>query len=296
MHRTADTTRCHTRSGRTVTSAWMDLDVAGQAVLRPGTVLDGEAVVWVNGQLSFSAAQARGNSTARRSAALAAEYPANYAVWDCLQVDGVDLRRRPYTERRAALLEVLDGVPPPIQATPASDDADVALAWYEHLSAQGLEGVVAKRATSVYRAGRVWQKLRHAETVDADVVGYVGPATRPHRAAVRLPDGRRVLSRALTAPLSAALARFTAAAGPGQRAHTDDGERYITTEGLVVEVEARHHPARHRLDHPHPLTDDSGGRTESPCPALLLVPGCSPAEADARPPHELQVVQSLRYT
>ncbi|WP_055530019.1 ATP-dependent DNA ligase [Streptomyces alboniger] len=103
---------------------------------------------------------------------------------------------------------------------------------------QGLEGVVAKRATSVYRAGRIWAKLRHAETVDADVVGYVGPAARPHRVAVRLPDGRRVLSRALTAPLSAALARFIAAAGPGQRAHTDDGERYTTLEGLVVEVAA----------------------------------------------------------
>ncbi|WP_276314386.1 hypothetical protein [Streptomyces sp. WAC 01529] len=75
MHRTADTTRCHTRSGHTVTSAWMDLAVASQAVLRPGTVLDGEAVVWVNGQLSFSAAQARGNSTARRSAALSGGVP-----------------------------------------------------------------------------------------------------------------------------------------------------------------------------------------------------------------------------
>ncbi|WP_167532639.1 hypothetical protein [Streptomyces alboniger] len=150
MHRTAETTRCHTRSGCTVTSAWLDLAVAGQAVLRPGTVLDGEAVVWVNGQLSFSAAQARGNSTARRSAALTAEYPANFVVWDCLQVDGVELRRRPYTERRAALLEVLDGVPPPIQATPASDDPDVALAWYEHLPAQGCLRTTAVSHTSCW--------------------------------------------------------------------------------------------------------------------------------------------------
>ncbi|MEU9146529.1 hypothetical protein [Streptomyces sp. NPDC048349] len=42
----------------------------------------------------------------------------------------------------------------------------------------------------------------------------------------------------MTASLSAALARSIAAAGPGRRAHTDDGERYTTTEGLVVEVEA----------------------------------------------------------
>lgn len=239
MWRDEETTRCHTRAGRTVTSAWMDLAVAGQAALPPGTVLDGEAVVWVEGRLSFSAAQARGNSTARRSAELAAQYPAHYLVWDCLMKDGQDLRARPYVKRRAALLEVLADVPPPIQALPATDDPDVALAWYEHLPAQGIEGVVAKRATSTYRAARIWKKIRHAETVDADVVGYVGPAGRPRRAAVLLPDGRRTLSQPLTPPLAAAVAELVAASGPGRRARTDDGEPYTTTgHGLVVEVEA----------------------------------------------------------
>ncbi|WP_245239323.1 DNA ligase [Streptomyces sp. MZ04] len=236
MHRTQETLICQARSGRTVTSAWMDLAVAGHAALRPETVLDGEAVVWVDGRLDFSAAQARGNSSPRRAAALAAQYPAHYVVWDCLLVDGQDLRARPYTERRAALLDVLADVPPPIQAVPATDDPDVALAWYEHLRAQGIEGVVAKRAGSSYRAGRIWKKIRHAETVDADVVGYVGPPSCPHRLAVRLPDGRRVLSQALTASLAAEVARHIADAGPGRRARTDDGEQYTTTAGLVVEV------------------------------------------------------------
>ncbi|MGW7276528.1 ATP-dependent DNA ligase [Streptomyces sp. NPDC054864] len=80
MWRTEETVRCHTRSGRTVTSVWMDLAVAGQAALLPGTVLDGEAVVWVHGRLSFSAAQSRGNSTLHRASALAAQYPANYVT------------------------------------------------------------------------------------------------------------------------------------------------------------------------------------------------------------------------
>ncbi|MEU5772754.1 DNA ligase [Streptomyces venezuelae] len=247
MHRTADTTRCHTRSGRTVTSAWMDLAVAGQAALRPGTVLDGEAVVWVEGRLSFSAAQSRGNSSSRRSAALAAEYPANYVVWDCLQADGQDLRGRPYTERRAALLEVLDGVPPPIQATPASDDPDVALAWYEHLREQGLEGVVAKRATGTYRAGRIWKKLRHSDTVDVAVVGYTGSPVRPRRVAVQLPDGRRVLSQTLTAPLAAEVGRYVAAAGPGGRARTAGGEPYTAVDGAGIVVEVAAGTTRHAV-------------------------------------------------
>ncbi|MEU1015322.1 DNA ligase [Streptomyces sp. NPDC005898] len=238
LHR-EETVRCHTRSARTVTSAWMDLAVAGQATLPPGTVLDGEAVVWVNGRLSFSAARARGNSTSKRASALAAQYPAHYVVWDCLMAGGVDLRSRPYTERRAALLDVLAPVPPPIQAVPATDDPEVALAWYEHLPDQGIEGVVAKLASSPYRATRVWGKLRHSETVDANVIGYVGPANRPRRLAVVLPDGRSALSQALAAPLAAEIARLVADAGPSRRGRTDDGEDYQTTDpGLVVEVEA----------------------------------------------------------
>ncbi|MEV1025894.1 DNA ligase [Streptomyces sp. NPDC050264] len=239
MHRTRETVKCQAPSGRTITGAWVDLAIAGQAALRPGTVLDGEAVVWTDGRLDPSAAQVRGNSTPRRASALAAEYPAYYAVWDCLAVDGVDLRDRPYTERRAALLEVLADVPPPIQPVPATDDAEVALVWFEQLRRQGIGGVVAKRATSPYQPARVWQKIRHSEPVDAHVVGYVGPMVQPHRVAVRLPDGRCVLSQAVIAQVAAEMARHITESGPGRRARTDDGEAYTTTgEGLVVEVVA----------------------------------------------------------
>ncbi|MGP3771816.1 ATP-dependent DNA ligase [Streptomyces sp. SDT5-1] len=239
MLRTDQTVVCQARSGRTVTAAWMDLAVAGQAALRPGTVLDGEAVVWAEECLDFSAAQARANSTVRRAAALAAEYPASYAAWDCLAVDGQDLRGRPYTERRAALLNVLVDVPPPIQAVPATDDVTVARVWFEQLQAQGIEGIVAKRASSPYRAGHIWKKVRHSETVDAHVVGYVGPPSRPRRVAVQLPNGRRVLSRSLTAPIAAEVARYVAEADPGLRAVTDNGEEYATVpRGPVVEVAA----------------------------------------------------------
>ncbi|MFD7205302.1 hypothetical protein [Streptomyces sp. NPDC059893] len=41
LWRDAEAVRLQARSGRTVTSAWMDLAVAGMNSLRPGTVLDG---------------------------------------------------------------------------------------------------------------------------------------------------------------------------------------------------------------------------------------------------------------
>ncbi|MGW6361306.1 ATP-dependent DNA ligase [Streptomyces sp. NPDC055092] len=238
LWRDAETVRLQARSGRTVTSAWMDLAVAGMASLRPGTVLDGEAVIYNEGRVDFAAAQSRAASGPVRARELAAVLPASYAVWDLLAHPELgDVRSRPYTERRALLLDLLHDVPPPIQAVPATDDPDVAQLWYDTLRDQGIEGVVCKCATSPYRAGRIWKKVRHSDTVDADVVGYVGPASRPHRVAVRLPDGSRVLSQALTAPLAAEIARHVLDAGPGRRARTSAGDAYVTTsQGLVVEV------------------------------------------------------------
>lgn len=239
LHRTEEGVKCHARSGRTVTTAWMDLAAAAQSALRPGTVLDGEAVVWIDGRLDLAAAEARGNATPRRASALAAEYPAYYAVWDCLALDGVDLRDRPYRERRAALLDLLADAKPPIRPVPATDDAEVARVWFEQLQAQGVEGVVAKRAGSPYRPDRVWRTARHSETVDAEVVGYVGPAVQPLRVVVRLPDGRHLLSQTMIAQVAADMARHITDSGPGRRARTDDGETYTTTgRGLVVEVVA----------------------------------------------------------
>ncbi|GGU44492.1 ATP-dependent DNA ligase [Streptomyces violascens] len=237
LWRDADTVRPHARSGRTVTSAWFDIALAGMS-LPAGTVLDGEAVIWNEGRLDFSAVQARAASTVTRARVLGAQLPASYAVWDLLaHPDLGDIRARPYLERRRLLLQVLEHIGPPIQAVPATDDIEVARAWYEHLQAQGVEGVVAKRATAPYRAGRIWVKIRHADTIDAEVVGYTGPSSRPRALAVRLPDGRRALTQRLTAPLAGAAAARLAAAGSGGRARTDGGDTYTSaTTDLTVEV------------------------------------------------------------
>ncbi len=74
-----------------------------------------------------------------------------------------DIRARPYNERRAALLHLLAELPAntPIQAVSATTDRDTALTWYTTLHSElGVEGIVAKRATSPYRAGRTagWQR------------------------------------------------------------------------------------------------------------------------------------------
>ncbi|MEV5200509.1 hypothetical protein [Streptomyces sp. NPDC053720] len=59
-----------------------------------------------------------------------------------------DCRSRPYTERRAFLLELLADIGPPIRAVPATDDRDVAVLWYDALREQGIEGILKSGFTA----------------------------------------------------------------------------------------------------------------------------------------------------
>lgn len=237
--RSAETVELYARSGRKVTTHWMDLAVAGLR-LPADTVLDGEAVVWRDGRIDFSAAQSRAASGLARARQLAAQYPASYAVWDILQhpVEG-NVRGRPYIERRALLVDLLAEAGPPIQAVPATDDYEVARTWYDTLTAQGVEGVVAKRGSAGYPRGRGWVKVRHADTEDWMVVGYVGPRGRPRRLALTPAGGaagRVRLSGPLVAGLAAQLGRTMQGLPDGGRALAE-GEPYVRVEtGVVVEV------------------------------------------------------------
>ncbi|MFJ3083002.1 DNA ligase [Streptomyces halstedii] len=241
LRRTDETVTLYARSGRVVTQHWMDIALAGMQ-LQPGTVLDGEAVIWRNGKLDFGAAQSRAASTLARARALAARHPAAYAVWDILHHPNPDIgdcRTLPYTQRRTHLLDLLADVPPPIQAVPATDDRDVAVAWYEGLHAQGIEGVVAKRGSSGYPSGRRgWVKIRHAETEDALVVGYTGPQGRPHRLALAIGDegGPIRLSARLAPVLAGRIAEALTAADVGGERRAE-GETYTRVDSdLTVEV------------------------------------------------------------
>lgn len=239
LRRTEETVILYARSGRIVTSHWMDLAVAAMQ-LPPGATLDGEAVIWRSGRIDFGAAQSRAASSVTRARALAAQHPASYAVWDVLEhpVRG-QTTGLPYTERRAALLDLLHHIPPPIQAVPATDDRAVAVAWYEGLQEQGIEGIVCKKGAAPYPMNRRgWIKVRAADTEDALVVGYLGPRRRPHRLALAIGDegGPIRLSARLDPVLAGRIAEaLTAAEVLGER--QAEGETYTRMDSdLTVEV------------------------------------------------------------
>jgi ATP-dependent DNA ligase len=80
-------------------------------------------------------------------------------VFDLLAGRGADLRGLGFDDRRAAL-EALATWSPPMQLSPITDDFDTAKNWVNDYPGTGIEGLVAKGATTTYRGGfRGWQKF-----------------------------------------------------------------------------------------------------------------------------------------
>jgi bifunctional non-homologous end joining protein LigD len=161
--------RLLTRHGTDATSQFPELAEITDIV--EDALVDGELVVLADGvHPDFSAAVGRLRARRARVPGLARTAPATVMAFDLLRLDGTDVRRRPYTERRR-LLEGLGLRTDRWLVPPAFDDGPATVAAsLEH----GLEGVVAKRASSPYSSGRTrsWVKVRHAQAVDALVVGW----------------------------------------------------------------------------------------------------------------------------
>ena len=93
-------------------------------------------------------------------------------AFDLLELDERPVVDAPLAERRRMLEELLDPSVEAVRLSPAFDDGAALL---DAARAQGLEGVVAKRADAPYRPGRrtpEWQKLKLRAQDDFPIVGY----------------------------------------------------------------------------------------------------------------------------
>ncbi|MFM7268113.1 MAG: ATP-dependent DNA ligase, partial [Cyanobium sp.] len=134
--------------------------------LPPGTVLDGELLVWpVEERQPQPFAQLQRRLGRRQpSAKVLAEAPACCLVYDLLEHEGVDRRALPLRERRALLEELLAGIGSPGLRLSTSLPL---LGWQELESlrsaagAAGAEGLMLKSLDGAYGSGRrrgVWWK------------------------------------------------------------------------------------------------------------------------------------------
>ncbi|MER5204370.1 DNA ligase [Streptomyces sp. NPDC002825] len=174
------------RSRRDLAPEFPDIAAHLREQLPPGIVLDGELCAYRDGRLSFT------DLLRTHADRVRAGVPVSYVAFDLLAVPGRDVRALPLRDRWELLGAALREAEPPLQRVLATSDEETARAWFRDLRAAGVEGVVAKRLGSAYRAGSTWEwrKIRHADTSDALLLALVGPPDRPRALVVRLPDGR----------------------------------------------------------------------------------------------------------
>ncbi len=146
--------------------------------LPDGTVLDGELLAWRDGQpLPFSELQRRINrKTVGKT--LLTDVPCHMLVYDCLEVDGRDIRSEPMRVRRQHAEQQVRAMPsgstiglsPIIGASTWADITQVREASRERQS----EGLMLKRLESPYGVGRKvgdwWKWKVNPMTVDAVLV------------------------------------------------------------------------------------------------------------------------------
>ncbi|WP_309711330.1 non-homologous end-joining DNA ligase, partial [Pseudolysinimonas sp.] len=153
------------RNGLDFTPTYPELAALADAI-DGDAVLDGEIVALdASGRPSFGLLQTRSGITSPRDVERARLAQAvEFFAFDILERDGRSLAGRPYTERRDELRAAVQDVGVVRVPPDAGTDLDTAVATSRKL---GLEGVIAKRASSPYRLGRRsrdWLKIKHTLT------------------------------------------------------------------------------------------------------------------------------------
>ena len=179
-----------TRNGNDYTSVFPEIAKAVKALPCDECIIDGEVVVLdEKGLPSFSRLQKRGRlSSPLEIGRAAVELPATFYTFDLLAYEDFDIRPLPLIRRK----ELLKDLVPALGAVRYLDHIErEGEAVLEQVKAMGLEGVIAKKATSKYRAGRGgdWIKIKTEKTGDFVIVGFTRPnGSRAHLGALQLAD------------------------------------------------------------------------------------------------------------
>ncbi|MFQ5657482.1 MAG: DNA ligase D [Candidatus Methylomirabilales bacterium] len=273
--RQGDDVELYGRSGQLVTGRYPEVVGPLSALPVDRFLIDGEIVALDEaGKPNFQRLQARMGLTNPHDIRRAMErIPVVGIFFDCLALDGYDLRRVPLLERKACLKFLL----PPLGPVRYGDHVlEQGQAFFELASTEQLEGIVAKKVKSVYLGGRSreWIKIKCQRRQDFVIGGYTAPqGSRRYFGAlhVGLYEGSRLVyvSKVGTGFDHAGLKKIWEALAPLSRktspfdAGSPSGRGHHWVEpGLVCEVRFTE------------WTKDGGLRH----PAFLGLSGKSPAE------------------
>jgi bifunctional non-homologous end joining protein LigD len=303
-----DTVTLYGRKGDVVSARYPEVTRALRALPVSRFVIDGEIVaLGEDGRPSFQRLQARMHLTrADDIDAARAAVPATGIFFDCLALEGRDLRRRPLLERKRCLELVL---PARGVVRYCEHVAGGGAAFFDAVGELGLEGVVAKRAASLYGGGRSrdWLKVKCQRRQEFVIGGYTVPqGSRGHFGALHLglyeEDRLAYVSKVGTGFDAGALAAIAKRLAPLARATTPFAAGSPTGRGhhwveprLVCKVRFTDWTAEGGIRHPTflGLRDDRRPeecRRERP---FELPPAEAPApaaggEGDAPPPSPVE--------
>ena len=159
--------RLVSRNGKDWTKEFPQVARAVSRLPAGTALLDGEvAAVLPNGATSFQALQRRSEGGA----------PLAYFVFDLLHLDGWDLREAPLEARKEVLRRLLERAPETLRFSDHVRGRGPD--FFEAARAQGLEGVVSKRADAPYRPGRGgdWRKAKCRLSQEMVIGGWTDPS------------------------------------------------------------------------------------------------------------------------
>src|SRR4051812_9372208 len=149
--RDGDEVELGSRNERPMTRYFPELVDAIKAELPERCVIDGEIIIATDHGLDFEALQLRLHPAASRVQMLAKQTPASFIAFDLLALGDEDYTGRPFSERRAALVDALAGSSRTIHLTPATTDLPTAQRWFDEFEGAGLDGVIAKPLDVTYQ-------------------------------------------------------------------------------------------------------------------------------------------------
>jgi len=164
------------RSDKTITHRYPELIEPLNSTIKcqESIVLDGEIVVLdKEGMPSFQNHQRRMNVDNKADIEkLSREIPATYYIFDILYLDGKNLQRFDFLQRRSILSQVVNKN---IKVLISDFIEEMGEKVFDNVKAMSLEGVVAKNKSSRYLQGtrsRDWLKIKTIKTQDCVVIGY----------------------------------------------------------------------------------------------------------------------------
>jgi len=168
-------TELHSRNHNPMTPAYPELVEALDASAPEGMVADGEIVAFDGNQTSFSRLQGRLGITDPRRAR-ATGIAVYLYLFDLLVLDGYDLTGLPLRDRKRILRASVRFADPLRFSAHRNTDGE---RYLREACTWGWEGLIAKRANSVYRPGRRsddWLKFKCVREQEFVVAGFTDPA------------------------------------------------------------------------------------------------------------------------